>query len=122
MQLNTIQNASCFEWINDVPDKSVDLVLIDPPYEISEKRQLEGGIESLRLNYDFGEWDYNFKGLDIIIKECYRVLKPSGTFICFYDLYKITNLKKYIEDANFSQIRFIEWIKTNPVPINSKWN
>lgn len=122
MELNIIQNADCFEWIKDIEDKSVDLVLIDPPYEIAEKRQLEGGVESLRLNYDFGEWDYNFKGLDIIIKECYRVLKPSGTFICFYDLYKITNLKKYIEDANFSQVRFIEWVKTNPVPINSKYN
>ena len=27
-----------------------------------------------------------------------------------------------IEDAKFKQLRFIEWVKTNPVPINSKIN
>ena len=42
--------------------------------------------------------------------------------ICFYDLWKITTLKDYFEDADFKQIRFIEWIKTNPVPLNSKTN
>lgn len=63
---------------------------------------------------------YNF--LENVISECYRVLKPSGTLICFYDLWKITNLKGYFNNAGFKQLRFIEWIKTNPVPINSKIN
>ena len=71
---------------------------------------------------DFGDWDNNFTGLDIVIKECYRILKKSGTLICFYDLWKITTLKEYFESAKFKQIRFIEWIKTNPVPLNSKTN
>ena len=71
---------------------------------------------------NFGEWDFGFQGLDNIIKEAYRVLKDTGTLICFYDVWKITTLKKYFDDAKFKQIRFIEWIKTNPVPINSKIN
>lgn len=50
------------------------------------------------------------------------MLKSSGTIICFYDLWKITKLRKIFEDSKFQQIRFIEWIKTNPVPINSKVN
>lgn len=57
-----------------------------------------------------------------MIKECYRVLKRGGTLICFYDLWKITTLKEYMELAKFKQLRFIEWIKTNPVPLNSKTN
>lgn len=71
---------------------------------------------------DFGDWDNGFSGLDIVIKECYRVLKNGGTMICFYDLWKLTTLKEYFESAKFKQIRFIEWIKTNPVPLNSKIN
>lgn len=71
---------------------------------------------------NFGDWDNNFTGLDVVIKECYRILKKSGTLICFYDLWKITVLKEYFETAKFNQIRFIEWIKTNPVPLNSKTN
>ena len=42
--------------------------------------------------------------------------------ICFYDLWKVTSLRDYFESAKFKQIRFIEWIKTNPVPLNSKTN
>ena len=29
---------------------------------------------------------------------------------------------EYFEEAKFEQLRFIEWIKTNPVPLNSKTN
>lgn len=71
---------------------------------------------------NFGDWDKNFIGLDIVIKEGYRILKDGGTLICFYDLWKIETLKNYMENAKFKQIRFIEWLKTNPVPINSKIN
>lgn len=54
-----------------------------------------------------------------MLKECYRVLKKSGTIICFYDLWKVTILKQDMEAAGFSKLRFVEWIKTNPVPVNS---
>jgi site-specific DNA-methyltransferase (adenine-specific) len=40
----------------------------------------------------------------------------------FFDLWKITNLKDIMEKHKFRQIRFIEWIKTNPQPRNSKVN
>lgn len=56
------------------------------------------------------------------IKEFYQKLKKGGTFIIFFDLWKITNLKELLEKYKFKQIRFIEWIKTNPQPLNSKVN
>ena len=37
-------------------------------------------------------------------------------------MWKITNLKELLEKYKFKQIRFIEWIKTNPQPLNSKVN
>ena len=40
----------------------------------------------------------------------------------FFDLWKITPLKEMMEKAGFKQIRFIEWIKTNPQPLNSSTN
>lgn len=71
---------------------------------------------------DFGEWDKEFSGLETVIKEGYRILRDGGTFICFYDLWKITPLKEFFEKYKYKQIRYIEWLKTNPVPINSKIN
>ena len=32
--INTIQLGNCYDLIKDIPDKSIDLVIIDPPYEL----------------------------------------------------------------------------------------
>ena len=123
-----LKNQSCFDYLKTIKNNSVNLVIIDPPYEVSRDTNFQSGeltgkdTDRFRVSMDFGDWDKNFTGLDIIIKECYRILKNGGTIICFYDLWKITTLKEYFDDANFKQIRFIEWVKTNPVPINSKTN
>ena len=121
-------NMSCFDYLKTLKNESVSLVLIDPPYEVSRDTNFRSGgltgrdTDRFRVSMDFGEWDNGFTGLDVAIKECYRILKKGGTMICFYDLWKVTTLKDYFEKAKFKQIRFIEWIKTNPVPINSKIN
>lgn len=73
---------------------------------------------------DYGKWDENFT-IDILeqfIVEYYKKLKKGGTLIIFFDLWKITILKDLMEKHKFKQIRFIEWIKTNPQPRNSKVN
>lgn len=121
-------NQNCFDFFKVLNSGSISLILIDPPYKISRDTRFKSGkipnnnTCRFRISMDFGEWDKDFKGLKFVIKECYRVLKEHGTIICFYDLWKITTLRDYLEKAKFKQIRFIEWIKTNPVPINSKLN
>jgi len=72
----------------------------------------------------YGEWDANFtiEILEKYIVEYYRKLKKGGTVIIFFDLWKIETLKNLLEKHKFKQVRFIEWIKTNPQPRNSKVN
>jgi len=73
---------------------------------------------------DYGDWDSEFTidTLEIFISEYYKKLRKGGTLIMFFDLWKITDLKNIMEKHKFKQIRFIEWIKTNPQPRNSKVN
>lgn len=72
----------------------------------------------------YGDWDSKFtlEELDVFVKNYYAKLKPSGTLIIFFDIWKITMLKDILEKYNFKQIRMIEWIKTNPQPRNSRVN
>jgi len=73
---------------------------------------------------DYGDWDSNFT-MDILeqfIQEYFKKLKKGGTLIMFFDLWKITLLKELLEKYKFKQIRMIEWIKTNPQPLNSSIN
>ena len=177
-----IQNCEGLEYLNAIPDNTIDLILTDPPYIISKntgmnkhyndfkfnlnklERTEEQWIkfwkkyvkknrideeepnileqkqkEKQKKNYlkfgtiygkkycvrtDYGDWDKNFT-LDVLeefIKMFYIKLKKGGTCIIFFDLWKITNLKILLEKYKFKQIRFIEWIKTNPQPLNSKRN
>ena len=73
---------------------------------------------------DYGDWDKNFT-LDLLekfIEQYYKKLRNGGTLIIFLDLWKITPVKELLEKYKFKQIRMIEWIKTNPQPLNSKVN
>ena len=76
------------------------------------------------IKTDYGDWDNNFNMeiLNNFISKFYKKLKKSGTLIIFFDIWKITYLKDMLEKNNFKQVRFIEWIKTNPQPLNSKKN
>ena len=73
---------------------------------------------------DYGEWDSQFtmETLDKFVGTYYKKLKKGGTMIMFFDLWKITQLKEIMENHKFKQLRFIEWIKTNPQPLNSSTN
>lgn len=71
---------------------------------------------------EFGEWDEKEFDIDTVIKECYRILKTSGTMIMFFDIWKMQDLKGIMEQYKFKQFRLCRWDKTNPVPVNSKLN
>ncbi len=73
---------------------------------------------------DYGSWDSDFtmETLEQFICEYYKKLRNGGTMIMFFDLWKISPLKDLMEKYKFRQIRMIEWIKTNPQPLNSGVN
>ena len=64
MENITLYNGDFLNEINKIEDESVDLILTDIPYNISQKNNL-GGFDKKnnrnRVGLDFGEWDYNFK-------------------------------------------------------------
>ena len=85
-----------------------------------------GGIygKKYSVQTEYGDWDKNFtmEILDDFIANYYKKLRKGGTLIIFFDIWKITPLKEIMEKYKFKQIRFIEWIKTNPQPLNSNTN
>ena len=124
-----IKNEDALSYVKSLSDNSVDLVLTDPPYAISRDTNFKSGelkgtdVDRFRISYDFGEWDVVDEDyFRVLFKETYRVMKKGGTLVCFYDIWKLESLKGILESCGFRMFRFIEWVKTNPVPINSKVN
>lgn len=126
-----IINDDCFNYIKKIPDKSVNLILIDPPYLISRESNFtnysEGANKELvtkygQLSIDFGDWDKVEINWNDLFKEYHRVLKDGGTLIIFYDIWKSNVIKEAADISKFKQARIGQWQKTNPVPVNSKTN
>lgn len=126
-----ILKGDCFELIKNIESKSIDLILVDPPYLISResnfKNYSDNTSKELVIKYggislDFGDWDKSEINWDLLFKEYYRILKDGGTLIIFYDIWKSNELKQFADKHKFKQPRVCQWQKTNPVPINSKTN
>ena len=83
---------------------------------------LTGKKYAIQTNY--GEWDVNFtiEMLLPFLKEFYKKLKDGGTLIIFYDFNKLNELQENALKYKFKQPRRIQWIKSNPPPLNSPTN
>ena len=106
--------------------RQADLILTDPPYAISRKTGFKSvgpnSVERFAVDMEFGEWDQQEIDLSSLCQLSYKALRQGGTAIIFYDLWKLSYLADAMKAAGFKQLRLIEWLKTNPVPLNSRRN
>lgn len=108
MELNKIYNMDCLDGAKLIPDKSVDLILTDPPYNI--------GIAKWDKIKNYVEW------CGLWIKECERVLKDNGSFYFWHnDMVQIAQLIEWIRlNTSFKFNSFIIWDKGNFRPLSWK--
>ena len=93
------QIGDCLELMKDIPDKSIDLVLIDPPYNI--------GKDTWDNIDDYHNWCV------LWLKECQRVLKDNGSFYMFHsEMQTISKLMNHLDkNTEFIFRQFIVWNK-----------
>jgi len=105
-----------YELISEIPTASIDLILTDPPYNLS--RYSTGNIRlSWRkdINNDVADWDkVEFKPSDWV-SEFKRILKPTGNIFAFCS-YNLIGKWHEAFDPEFDTFQFFVWHKTNPVP------
>jgi DNA modification methylase len=106
--------GDCLEVMKQIPNKSVDLVLTDPPYNIAR----ENNFSTMgRAGIDFGEWD---KGFDLFsyIDQVSRVLNKDGSFVVFNAWRNLGAIADYAEKQGFETKDMIRLEKSNPMPRN----
>jgi len=103
LELNRIYQMDCIEGMRLLPDDSVDLIVIDPPYNIGKDKRWD----KWRSVDDYVAW------MTEVFCECERVLKPNGSFYWFHnDFPQIRKLMDTIdENTSFIFKQFITWCK-----------
>lgn len=122
--------GDCLQELPKIEGNSIDLIITDPPYLISKDSNFKKISDSTskdmatkyNISIDFGNWDKVDLNWDFLFEQYNRVLKKGGTIIIFYDIWKSNEIKQSAEKFGLKQPRVCAWIKTNPVPINSKVN
>ncbi len=111
-----IFRADSYEKIKEIPTASIDLILTDPPYNLSPYST--GNIKlSWRkdINNDVADWDKKIFRPKDWVKEFKRVLKPTGNIFAFTS-YNLLGQWHEAFDSEFDTFQFVVWHKTNPVP------
>jgi len=111
-----IHNADSHEFVKQIPSASIDLILTDPPYNLSPYST--GNIRLAwrkEINNDLAQWDQEMFEPADWVPEFMRILKPTGNIFAFtsYNL-----LGKWHEafDPKFDTFQYMVWHKTNPIP------
>jgi site-specific DNA-methyltransferase (adenine-specific) len=105
---NKIYLKDCIEGMKEIPTESVDVVLLDPPYNIGK---------------DFGnmsdkqEFENYLAWADLWIAQVKRILKPNGTIY----LYGISEHLAYISVRLGMNHRWLIWHYTNKNTPHSKF-
>lgn len=116
MKLDYIACGDCLTLMSDIPDKSVDLVVADPPYNISRPNNFHT-MRNVRQGMDFGEWDkaFNVTGY---ISSFPRILKENANVVIFSCWENLKDIKDACEENNISIKRCLVLNKSNPAPFN----
>lgn len=118
VKINKIYNMDCLEYLKKIPDNSVDLVVTDPPYNVSQKKDIK--YKDFNVTKNFGDWDFGFDPLPVL-KELKRVLKPTGQIYVFCATKQIPIYLNFFENNCYFR-NLLVWSKTNPAPRLSKTN
>ena len=112
----TLYNDDFKNVVRDIPDESVDLILIDIPFNISRENNFKTMKDRTGRNgIDFGEWD---KGFDInSLSVLSPKLTPNGSLLIFHSFEQFSDLKSVFSPDLIFKDKLI-WEKTNPMPRN----
>ncbi len=119
--VDQILKGDCTLVLKSIPERSVDLIFADPPYNLQLDKELWRP-NATRVNGVEESWDQftNFEAYDAFtlawLVECRRLLKDTGTIWVIGSYHNIFRVGRIMQDLGFWILNDIVWIKNNPMP------
>ena len=121
LPLDQILMGDCIAEMARLPDKCVDMIFADPPYNL----QLGGDLirpEGGKVDACDDDWD-KFDSLAAYddftrewLEQARRILKDDGTIWVIGSYHNIYRVGALLQDADFWILNDIVWRKANPMP------
>ncbi len=119
--LNDVIQGNCIEVMRSLPEKCVDLIFADPPYNLQLRNELLRPNQTIVNGVD-DEWDQfeDFAQYDTFTKdwlsECRRVLKDDGAIWVIGSYHNIYRVGTTMMNLGYWILNDVIWHKTNPMP------
>ena len=119
--LDTIIKGDCVAAMEKLPEKSVDLVFADPPYNL----QLDGDLhrpDQSKVDAVDDAWDQfdSFAAYDAFTRAwllaARRVLKPTGSIWVIGSYHNVFRMGAELQNQGYWILNDVIWRKTNPMP------
>ena len=117
MELNEIYLGDAYKLIKEVPDKSVDLIVTDPPYQIDGLHKDTGILKGRKNSHNTQLLENNLgDGIDLkILDEFVRVMKKINIYL-WCNKEQIYDYLTYFVKERGCKFEIIIWAKDNPAP------
>lgn len=127
VELNNIYNMDCIEGMKILPDNSVDLIIADPPYNLSKGGDWKWD-NSVKLEGMGGNWNKVMQTWDNFTLESYfnftkkwlaeakRILRPTGSMWIFGTYHNIGIINVVCQLLQIEIINEVIWYKKNAFP------
>lgn len=126
MKRYELHRGNCLEVMRGMADNSVDAIVTDPPYGLTNRG---GGPNGKGLDTPFARskagashggfmgltWDRDVPPVEVWV-ECLRVLKPGGYLLAFAGTRTQHRMATRIEDAGFEIRDMIAWVYGSGFP------
>jgi site-specific DNA-methyltransferase (adenine-specific)/modification methylase len=121
MPINEIIQGNCIEVLKSLPERSVDLIFADPPYNLQLRNELlrpnqtlvDGVNDKWDQFEDFTQYDNFTRSW---LSECRRILKDNGSIWVIGSYHNIFRVGAILMDLGYWVLNNVIWHKTNPMP------
>jgi DNA modification methylase len=121
LPLDSILVGDCLQVLAGLPEKSIDVVFADPPYNLQLQNELwrpnltrvsavDDAWDKFNGNAEYDQFTRQW------LSECRRVLKDTGTLWVIGSYHNIYRVGAILMDLGYWILNDIVWIKTNPMP------
>lgn len=125
MVTSVLYNGDCSLEMNKIADRSVELILTDPPYNLGNFMiNRSTNLSKMRDNFfanagwdnlEFEDW---VNHMDNFFADAARIIAVGGSIIVFMSIIKVETIIKLAEKHGFYYKTTGIWHKLNPMPRN----